>query len=290
MEQPAAIASPAPVAPPVVVEAPRRTTEEIDAEKQAAMKAKYESVHRAFTALRAATETGLSYVQYGPLIQAAATEVAMVKAEVRTDKERIAVDRFDRALDAYRDAATWWERDISFYAERGNKVAYAGGLPFAQLGLDGLVSKWGIPTRRADLFGFWIGVPRSVALGAIWQAALMSVSEGRDAVLISDAAFERAERATSFESIVRDAKINILDKVNSSAGVKWRNLFVAKGAIPTLCGEVSVGVRDPQDGDFKRFISEVAAAPIVAIDDGSGGSMLSKLWSKSCAEKSLDVQ
>jgi len=289
MDPPAA-ASPAPLVAPVVVDVPRKSKEEVDAERQAATKAKYEAVHRAFTALRAATETSLSYIQYGPLIQAAATEVALVKPEARTDKERLAVERFERALNAYSDAATWWDRDISFYAQRGNNLAYAGGLPFAQLGLDEIVSKWGIPTRRADLFGLWFGVPRSVALGTMWQAAAMAVSDGREAILISDTAFERAEKAKSFESIVRDAKINILDKVNGSAGVKWRKLFLAQGAIPTLCGEVSVGVRDPTDGDFKRFISEVKAVPFAAIDDGSGESMVSKLWLKSCAEKSVDAQ
>lgn len=140
-------------------------------------------VFRAFTAMEASISAGISYTQYGPLLQAAATELALAAQEPKADVAKSAVTQFETAIDAYRDAGTWWERDISFYSRRDNNLAYAGGLPFSQVGLDGLVRKWSLPTRNADLMGFHRGVPRATALQTMWSAASRSAEAARKALL-----------------------------------------------------------------------------------------------------------
>lgn len=168
--------------PPPQPPAPTKSPEQLEADRIAEIVAKHDLVLRAFTALRASRDAGLSYVQYGPMIQAAATEVALVRERAKTEQEREAVAKYEAAIDAYRDAATWWERDISFYARRDNGLAYAGGLPFKQVGLEALVRKWNLPTTKSDIWGLHAGVPRSVALSTIWMAADAAIAAARDAL------------------------------------------------------------------------------------------------------------
>ena len=115
--------------------------------------------------------TGISYVNYTPLVQSAATEVALLRDRAASDREREAAGYFGKAIDAYSDAATFWQADISFYARRGNAEAYAGGLPFNLAGVGHLVSKWGLPTEKSDIWGIQRGVPRSTALRILWGKA-----------------------------------------------------------------------------------------------------------------------
>lgn len=178
--KPAAIVAPTPTAPPPP---PPKSSLELEAERLALVNKAWGGVFRAFTTIGASIGAGLSYVQYGPLIQAAATELALVEPEARTDAAKSAIAQFEIAIDAYKDAATWWERDISFYSRRDNHLAYAGGLPYSQVGLDNLVGKWSLPTRNSDLLGFHRGVPRAVALQTMWGAASRAAEAGRKLLL-----------------------------------------------------------------------------------------------------------
>jgi hypothetical protein len=40
---------------------------------------------------------------------------------------------------------------------------------------------------------------------------------------------------------------------------------------------------------YRRFISEVAEHPFVAVDDGRPDNMVSQLWSTSCGERFAEV-
>lgn len=145
----------------------------------AAPSAGYDGLWRPFLAISAATETGVSYLQFGPLVQAAATELAVLRSRPMTDAETEAGDLLASALEAYRDSDTWWDRDIRFYARRDNSLSYGGGLPYDLVGLTYLVAKYGLPSYKADLLGFHQGVPRSVALRKMWGQAAERVAEAR---------------------------------------------------------------------------------------------------------------
>lgn len=162
---------------------PAKTAQEVDSERIAQINKAWGGVFRAFTAMEASIGAGVSYTQYGPLLQAAATELALASQEAKSEASKAAATQFEIAVDAYRDAATWWERDISFYSRRDNNLAYAGGLPFSQVGLDSLVRKWSLPTRNADLLGFHRGVPRNTALQTMWAAASRATDTARKALL-----------------------------------------------------------------------------------------------------------
>lgn len=171
----------APAAPPA------KSSQEIAAEKRAEERAaiakRFEPVFRAMTAIQASTETGLTWVQFGPMLQSAATEIALAAQTVASDQERAALAELDTAMAAYRDSATWWERDISFYARSGNSLAYAGGLPYKLVGgLEEMIGRWNLPTQRSDIWGLHQGVPRRAALVTMWTAAEQAVRRARDAL------------------------------------------------------------------------------------------------------------
>ncbi len=147
-----------------------------------AAQARYEPAFRAFVALNAATETGVTYVQFGPLIQAAATEVALISASSNGELDAAIVAELSKAVDAYADSATWWEKDASFYSRDSNRLAYRGGLPFSMVGLESLVTKWAMPTQKSDIWGINEGVPRRAALATMWTAAEQAVGRARYAL------------------------------------------------------------------------------------------------------------
>jgi hypothetical protein len=179
--QAASTPPPLPALPPPPT--PQKSAQELEAERVALVNKTWNGVFRAFTAMEASIAAGVSYMQYGPLLQAAATELALAEQVTKTAVAKIAVAYFEDAIDAYRDAATWWERDISFYSRRDNNLSYGGGLPFSQVGLDSMVAKWSIPTRGADLLGVQRGVPRTTALQTMWRAASSATEAARQALL-----------------------------------------------------------------------------------------------------------
>jgi hypothetical protein len=66
-------------------------------------------VLRAFAALKTATARQVSFEQYGPMIDAAANEVALLRPRAASDPERQAIQSFDQAIEEYRQAARNWE-------------------------------------------------------------------------------------------------------------------------------------------------------------------------------------
>jgi hypothetical protein len=179
-----AAAVPVAAALPVVV---ARSPAEVEAEKKAtelaARQRRFEPVFRAMTAIQAATETGVTWMQFGPLLLGAATEIAVVAQAAASDQERASLAELETAMSAYKDSATWWERDISFYSRSGNALAYAGGLPFKQVGgLEEMITRWNLPTQKSDIWGLYQGVPRRAALVTMWTAAEQAVRRATEAL------------------------------------------------------------------------------------------------------------
>lgn len=150
-----------------VMEMSKRTPEQ----SVAAPYTKFDGIKRAATALKSATGVGVSLIQYMPYVRQLATEVEMVKAMNNSKYEVDALAYYEKAIEAYQDAYTFWDAWIDFYARRDNKTSYFGGLPFAQTNVGWIVQKYSVPTTNADLLGIWRGVTQSAALGAIWRKA-----------------------------------------------------------------------------------------------------------------------
>lgn len=135
----------------------------------------------AFDSTLSVTTHGVSYNDYGPYIQKAAIELDRYRQGNRSPAEESAGDHLSNALDALKDAREYWAADIDFYSRRDNRLAYSGGLPVGLSGMGRIVSKYDLPKRKSDWLGLHEGVPRSVALTALWQFAAGQVAAARAA-------------------------------------------------------------------------------------------------------------
>ena len=93
----------------LIAQVPPRSPAEAAAARNLYMKNKYAAVISAFAALRAATAKQVSFENYGPLIDAAANEVALLRPRAVSEAERQAIQSFDLAIEEYRQAEKNWE-------------------------------------------------------------------------------------------------------------------------------------------------------------------------------------
>ena len=153
----------------------KKTADQLKQERRAALKEKWVSVNRAATVLQSAIDVGVSRNQYSPYVQQFAAELALMRQKPREKSEDQAIAYFEKAIDAYRDAGTFWDACIAFFSRSNNRLAYAGGLPLRMNNMEWIVSKWGIPTQNADIFGLHRGIPQSTGLSMIWHLAKQAV-------------------------------------------------------------------------------------------------------------------
>jgi hypothetical protein len=131
---------------------------------------KYEALNRAATAIHAAVDAGVSYVQYGPYVQQFSIELALVKQKSVDKPEEAAIDLFQRAADAYRDTATFWEASITFFSNSNNRSAFSG-LPVRSSGTEWIANKYRMPLQSVDFFGLNKGVQTNEGIHTILQQA-----------------------------------------------------------------------------------------------------------------------
>lgn len=127
-------------------------------------------VSRAFSGMEASLNAGISYNNYQIAVLDLAKAVSAFKQDAG-EAGAAATKLFESAVEAYSDAGALWERSISFYARRGNDIAYAGGLPVSMNGLDWLVSKYSLATGKSDIWGLERGLPVQPARAEIWRIA-----------------------------------------------------------------------------------------------------------------------
>lgn len=128
------------------------------------------AVTRAFAGMEASLNAGISYNNYQLAVLDLAKAVATFKQDAG-EAGAASAKLFESAVEAYSDAGALWERSISFYARRGNDIAYAGGLPVSMNGLDWLVSKYSLATGKSDIWGLERGLPVQSARAEIWRTA-----------------------------------------------------------------------------------------------------------------------
>lgn len=93
---------------------PPRSPAELAAAKKTYLKKKYAAGLRAFAALKTATARQVSLEKYGPLIDVASDEVALLRPRAASDAERQVIQLLDQAVAEYRQAEKNWEAADKF--------------------------------------------------------------------------------------------------------------------------------------------------------------------------------
>ena len=93
---------------------PPRSPAELAAAKKTYLKKKYAAALGAFAALKTATARQVSFEKYGPLIDVASDEVAMLRSRAASETERQVIQSLDKALAEYRQAEKNWEAAEKF--------------------------------------------------------------------------------------------------------------------------------------------------------------------------------
>ncbi|MFN9473554.1 hypothetical protein [Acidovorax sp.] len=140
-----------------------------------------DALKKAFGNMQAGLDIGTSYNNY----QVAMLDLAKAVAAFRQDAGEFAAPAMaslNASLEAYRDAAVFWEHSIDFYARRDNSLAYAGGLPVGLTNMEWLVRKYGLPTVRADLLGFHSGLNVTNTRTTLWAYAGSKYNEAFQAL------------------------------------------------------------------------------------------------------------
>lgn len=88
---------------------PPSSPAELAAAKKTYLKKKYAAALRAFATLKTATARQVSFEKYGPLIDVASDEVALLRPRAASDTERQVIQLFDQAIAEYRQAEKNWE-------------------------------------------------------------------------------------------------------------------------------------------------------------------------------------
>lgn len=217
-------AKPAPASEP-----PQKTPEELEKELIAVFQKKFEPANRAATAIKAATDVGVSYNQYSQYIQQLATELAIVSKDATSQNEQSAVRAFQSVIEAYKDAGAFWEACIRFYSHRDNNLAYGWGLPLGLTNMEWFASKYGIQTHKADMLGFHQGVTQSEGLSAAWRNAATFIENANAALNKSSSTqnlvIREIDISKKYESIeaLSDALILV---TNSKIGLDQYNRLV----------------------------------------------------------------
>ena len=130
----------------------------------------HEAVSRAFIGFQGTLASGMSLRSYQAGVQDLARELAIYRSEAPPEAATGLV-MLQSALETYSDAGTFWDAAISFYARRDNGIAYSGGLPMQMVGLEWMLRKYALPTRKSDIWGINVGVPPDAGRQFLWERA-----------------------------------------------------------------------------------------------------------------------
>jgi len=103
---------------------------------------KFEDLYRVGKSIEGATAVGVTYQQFGELLQKLATEIAIGTDKAKSEKEKELVRAYSEVLAAYRDSTAIWKKKIE-------QVQY-GFIPKGKILIDKLellriIEKYGLP-------------------------------------------------------------------------------------------------------------------------------------------------
>lgn len=183
-----------------------------------------DSLRKAFADIQSSLDVGISYNNYQTALLELAKAVAAFKEGPAGDAAK---NLATEALEAYKDAGTFWERAISFYARSDNNLAFGGGLPVGLTGMDWLVSKYSLQTVRSDLLGLHAGLPVAGTRSRLWEIAASKASSAvSPQPQTKNAEDQHTEEITLVEAAAKERGCNDTPKAISAGRVSDANEYI----------------------------------------------------------------
>lgn len=181
-------------------------------------------VKNAFAAVAGAVSSGISLSNYSALLLEPSKELEIFKQERPTPSQQ-ALDLYDDALLAYRDAEKVWHASIYKSSDAG--IFFGKVLNPNTTGLQGIVKKYNLPTREVLMNP---DLPAEAAIGIIWRYARARTQAANDAT-------ENLEIDTTNQNPQSNFK-----SLNKSLDDPLKFQWPANGIVLTQFGESSQGL------------------------------------------------
>jgi hypothetical protein len=145
-------------------------------------------------AIQSVVASGISLLQYQPYVQQLSIALDQYRSVAQLQEEKDAASFLGEALQAYSDAGTYWQADISFYSYRDNRIAYGGAQPTGLTGTGWILDRYSISRNKSDIWGIYNGAPLNSALTTIWWYAKDKTQAAKDAVSRIESASGASEK------------------------------------------------------------------------------------------------
>lgn len=132
-----------------------------------------DTLAKAFGAMQAGIDIGMSYRDY----QASLLELARAIAAFKQQVNDLPTTLIDASLGAYNDAGLLWQGSIEFYANPDNR-AFAAGIPVGGSDLNILVGRYRLTTGRTGFLGLQEGLDAASGRWQIWTIAKANAEKG----------------------------------------------------------------------------------------------------------------
>jgi hypothetical protein len=179
-------------APPPPPPAPARPVPAIDQQK-------FEALYRSAKTMQASLSVGLTYVKFGELKQALATEISIAADKASSEREKALVAAYADILTTLQDSAALWEKQIKDHnpelVREGELIVEGAVVP--------IVQKYGIPQRPRKRTFESIGkvvrwnVAGPNAMQAAWEVAGKQMARANAMYYADEGGWAKASEAVT---------------------------------------------------------------------------------------------
>jgi hypothetical protein len=129
-------------------------------------KTKFATAWRSLTEIESALSVGVSYVNFGPMVQGYVTELSLLPSNLSADEAAVKT-KLAEIASAYADSLTLWKAKID--TTKGPEMRAYDNITEWIAGVKAMIPKYGIPTEQNEFGAVYIST-HSMMLAWEWAA------------------------------------------------------------------------------------------------------------------------
>jgi hypothetical protein len=145
---------------------------------------KFETLYRASKAVEGAIGVGVTYQEFGKLLQSFSTELSIANDRPRSPEEQQLVNRYTEALNVLVDSATVWKKKIQSSSDTWKGqilykiVSNPVGKPSTDTELTPIIEKYGLETQNKSTYDVRFVSISPTSTQTLWTIAGKHLNEG----------------------------------------------------------------------------------------------------------------